>query len=183
MPFYLKLKGKKEENDEEIAKRFAKAAAKRQLKERQLINDWINQNSEFDKEKYINIWEDYRKEYGNKFIEECLRIYAIANSAVDVNIMLNQNMGMTEAGIDIATFNGLLGKVFIINLVNALLEKFNLEGRAKEELMIRVIAREFPSRENKPSLPQTFIDLNDNNSNKPPNFNVGRRTKRHRNLN
>jgi hypothetical protein len=152
--FRLKL-GPKELTDQELAARIAAKASGEVKKQRKLIKEWITVNSDFDKNKYIQIWEDYRKEYGNKFMEECLRIYAIANAALDVNTMLTVNMGMKDAGIDISYFTATLGKMFTINLTNALIEKVKLSKGAKEELMIRAIAREFPYKENTNKQPST----------------------------
>jgi hypothetical protein len=142
MTFSLKF-GKPFSREEIIARKIARQAIREQQKSERIITEWIDENFDFDKEKYFKIWEKYRKEYGNKFIFECIRTMAIANSVVDTNSILARNMQMPDVSIPIEEFNLMLKKLFVVNLTTALLEKNNLSRKAKETIIEFVIEKEF----------------------------------------
>jgi hypothetical protein len=138
-----------------VAQEYVRGSVRKQLTKEDHIKKWVSGEGNFDKQKYLSVWEDYRREYGDKILVEVLKAMAISNSVVDVNHILQYNMAMPQAVIETGPVYSLLAKTFNLNLANLLLEDSGLDEKTKQETLARVVAREFPLKsERTPVIPQ-----------------------------
>lgn len=147
--FKLKLNNHRP-SKKELAKQYIDRVTRKRAKDEKLVLDWLDNESDFDSNHLIETWERYRKQYGTKLTEEVIKYMAIANSVLDTNGFLSRRMKMENAGIDQAEFQNLLSKLFVLNISNLIVNETDLNQSVKTDIMLRVAAKHFPNKENKP---------------------------------
>lgn len=138
------FKWKLNKRTKRIAEEYIKGSVRKQLTKEDHIKKWVSGEGNFDKQQYLEVWEGYRKEYGDKLLREVLKAMAISNSVVDVNHILQYNMAMPQAVIETGPVYSVIAKTFNLNVANLLLEDTGLDDKTKQEALSRVVAKEFP---------------------------------------
>jgi len=145
MPFYFTLR----KRNKRIAEKYIQDSLKKREKQENIIQKWVTGESNFDKTTHLEVWENYRKSYGDRMLHQVLKSMAIGNALVDVNHILQYNLAMPQAVIEQGPVVATVGKLFNVELATLLLSDTKLDDKAKEEILYRVIARDFPLKHEK----------------------------------
>lgn len=134
-----------------------RAIKRKQLKQKKQVTDWLKANDrQVNVQKLANTWELQAASYRDKILEIVVRYFAIADAGSQVNEALRYGMAMESATLDLKELNLMLIRQMRVD-INALLlaENTVLTTEQKEDVITRVIAREFPSKDNRVTLPKT----------------------------
>ena len=126
-------------------------------KQKKQVSDWLKANDrQVNVQKLANTWELQAASYRDKILEIVVRYFAIADAGTQVNEALRYGMAMESATLDLKELNLMLIRQMRVD-INALLlaENTVLTTEQKEDVITRVIAREFPSKDNRVTLPKT----------------------------
>lgn len=125
------------------------------LQQRQQIDDWLKNNDhQVNVQELAQEWEGLSREYRDQILSIAVRYFAIADAGTQVNSVLRYGMQMESASLDMKEFTATLVRHMRIDLNRLLLERSDLSEEHKSELINRVIAKEFPTRDNRVSLPK-----------------------------
>lgn len=146
--------------DEQHRRQALMAERRRELKrvklqQRQQIDDWLKSNDQqVNVQELATAWEGMSREFRDKILQVAVRYFAIADAGTQVNNVLRYGMKMEDASLDMKEFVGTLVRHMRVDLNRLLLDQSELSAGHKDELISRVIAKEFPTRDNRVSLPK-----------------------------
>lgn len=135
----------------------ARALKRVKLSQKKQVTDWLKSNDrQVNVQKLASDWERWAAVYRDKMLDVVVRYFAIADAGSQVNEALRYGMAMESATLDLKELNLMLIRQMRVE-INALLLSDNttLTTEQKEDVITRVIAREFPSKDNRVTLPKT----------------------------
>lgn len=116
--------------------------------ERKTREKWLKQNEHFSSEQFIKQWDKTRDDTKQRFVQTVVKYLAIGDGAVEANSMFKHGMKLSEVSIDLKELSSYIDKLTRIDLLIDITNGMALSKKAKEEMIVRIIAREFPMFDN-----------------------------------
>lgn len=151
MAFKLNLRGRSD-----IAKSYVQAALRRKKHEKEILDQWIAEQPQFERERILGLWEQYRTELGQQFIQIVVQAYGTSNAVLDTNQAMRSHLNI-EDPLDAQMIYGLLGKLSVLQIYNMLLQQTSLPQEICIGVLNRMVDRQFPLK--KATVPGTITQL------------------------
>lgn len=111
---------------------------------------WIKSNDTNIDVKYLKaLWEDSSQKYRDKLIRLAIINLAATEGANQANEAFAYALDMPEVQIDLEELGALGKKMFKLQVMKLLIQQSRVPYVLRRELMARVVAREFPLKDNR----------------------------------
>jgi len=124
---------------------------KEELSEDQIKRkQWMQLNSEtFDSDSIFNTWQSCSKQIKKPILDLAIQTYAFSDAVNSANSDLTIGLNMKEGGIDTDTVVKLLEALFRVELASVYLQNNRtLTLDQRNSIIDRIIAQQFPTRDN-----------------------------------
>lgn len=112
------------------------------------VQSWLKGNRTFNPKPYIRLWQKTIAKHKTNIVKEVVSSLAMSEAFSQAANDVNMGLGMPQVSFDFERFADISNHVFVVQMTALVLKNSNLPQAQKQAIWERMIAREFPTKDN-----------------------------------